>query len=241
MARLADLFDDSLEIDLINWINRFSDPVELLNNIDSLFEKLHTTVILGDVAESAVLNGPVHIGAGSVIHPNVTIDGPVIIGDNVSVRSHAQIRNHVYLGSGAVVGHSADIKKSFCLNGSKIQDGTFTGDSVLGMAARIGSGSILANRKFNQTEVKYENDQGHIIGSGREFLGSIIGMYSRIGANVVLSPGTMIGQHTWIASGSVIHGRYGSDLLITPPPMELHVKEKARTILRSGKGEYEHI
>jgi len=77
--------------------------------------------------------------------------------------------------------------------------------------------------------------------SDREFLGAIIGMYSRIGANVVLSPGTLIGQHTWVASGSVVHGRYGSDLLITPPPMNLQVSEKSRVALRSGEGEYEHI
>jgi NDP-sugar pyrophosphorylase family protein len=241
MAKLADLFDDSIEADLVEWINRFRDPVELLNNIESLFEKLQTTTILGEVAPNAVLNGPVHVGAGSVIHPHVTIDGPAIIGENVSIRSHAQIRNHVYLGSNAVVGHSADIKRSFCLNGSKIQDGTFTGDSVLGVAARIGSGAILANRKFNQTEVKYKNDEGQVVGSGREFFGAVIGMYSRIGANAVLSPGTLIGQHTWIASGCIVHGRYGNDLLITPPPMELRVQPKARVTLRSGEGEYEHI
>jgi bifunctional UDP-N-acetylglucosamine pyrophosphorylase / glucosamine-1-phosphate N-acetyltransferase len=241
MATIADLFDDSVEADLITWIKRFRDPVELLNNIESLFTKLQTTTVLGEVAGSSVLNGPVHVGAGAVIHPHVTIDGPAIIGENVSIRSHSQIRNHVYLGSNVVVGHGADIKRSFCLNGSKIQDGTFTGDSVLGVAARIGSGAILANRKFNQTEVKYANDDGEVVGSGREFFGAVIGMYSRIGANVVLSPGTMIGQHTWVASGCVVHGRYGNDLMITPPPMELQVRQKARVALRSGEGEYEYI
>lgn len=241
MATLAELYDDNIEDELRDWISRFKDPVDLLNGISSLFATLHDVVILGHADASVVINGPVHIGAGSVIHPHVTIDGPVIIGENVSVRSHAQIRAEVYLGSNAVIGHGADIKRSVCLNGCKIQDGTFTGDSVLGVAARVGSGAILANRKFNQTEVKYQNDDGEIVSSGREFLGAVVGRYSRIGANVVLSPGTLIGEHTWVASGSVVHGRYGSDLLITPPPMELEVRPKARVQLRSGEGEYEHI
>jgi UDP-N-acetylglucosamine diphosphorylase / glucose-1-phosphate thymidylyltransferase / UDP-N-acetylgalactosamine diphosphorylase / glucosamine-1-phosphate N-acetyltransferase / galactosamine-1-phosphate N-acetyltransferase len=238
---LSDLYDDSIEAELISWIRGFRDPIDLLNNIESLFAGLEKSVILGEVASSVAINGPVHIGAGSVIHPHVTIDGPVIIGENVSIRSHAQIRNHVFLGSNSVVGHGADVKRSFCLNGSKIQDGTFTGDSVLGVAARIGSGAILANRKFNQTEVKYQNDDGEVVSSGREFLGAVIGMYSRIGANVVLSPGTFIGQHTWVGSGAVVHGRYGSDLLITPPEMPLSVRPKERVTLRSGEGDYEHL
>lgn len=241
MARIEELYDETLEAELIAWIKRFPDPIALLNNISTLFTGLKESRIEGDVDSSVVINGPVHIGKGTKIHGNVTIDGPVIIGENVSIRSHAQIRQEVFLGSNAVVGHGADIKRSFCLNGCKIQDGTFVGDSVVGMAARVGSGAILANRKFNQTEVKYKNDDGAIVGSGREFLGAVLGHSARVGANVVLSPGTLIGAHTWVASGSVVHGRYGSDLLIAPPPMELVVKAKERVALRSGEGEYEHI
>ena len=240
MATINDLYDDTVDEELVTWIKKFADPVQLLNDLSSLFEGLDTTTVLGEMDESVVLNGPVYIGAGSVIHPHVTIDGPVIIGENVSVRSHAQIRNHAYLASGAVVGHSADIKNSFCLNGSKIQDGTFVGDSVLGVGARIGSGAILANRRFDQKEIRYQDDAGRIVPSGREFFGAIIGMYSRIGANVTLSPGTLIGQHTWVASGCVLRGRYGSDLFIAPPKMELVISSKERTSLRSGDGEDEH-
>jgi len=241
MAKLEELHDETIEPQLRKWISKFRNPIDLLNNIDQLFTNLHETHIMGKVDASVVINGPVHIGEGTVIHPHVTIDGPVIIGENVSIRSHAQIRSQVYLGSNSVVGHGADVKRSFCLNGCKIQDGTFTGDSVIGAAARIGSGAILANRKFNQTEVRFIDDDGNLVGSGREFLGAVIGRHSRVGANAVLSPGTLIGEHTWIASGCVVQGRYGSDLLIAPPQQELVVKKKDRVTLRSGDGEYEHI
>src|SRR3990167_1574738 len=134
MATISELHDESIESGLRDWISKFEDPVQLIKAIGSLFTNLHETHINGKVDSTVVINGPVHIGEGSVIHPHVVIDGPVIIGENVSIRSHAQIRNHVYLGSGSVVGHGADIKKSLCLNGCKVQDGTFTGDSVVGVA-----------------------------------------------------------------------------------------------------------
>ena len=241
MAKISELFDETLEPKLREWLLRFKDPVEALNHIGELFAELRDTVILGNVHESVSIKGPVHIGKGSTVHAHVCLDGPIIIGENVSIRSQAQIRNQAYLGSNCVVGHSADIKRSICLNGSKIQDGTFVGDSVLGMAARIGSGAILANRKFNQTRIKYKNDEGAVVDSGLEFFGAVIGQQSRIGANCVLSPGTLVGEHTWVGSGCVLHGRFGSDLLIQPPKQELVIAPKERSTLRSGDGEYKYI
>lgn len=241
MATIHELFDETLEPQLRDWLHSFRDPVDVLNHISDLFLGLKETMIMGEVHSSVSIYGPVHIGKGTKIHPHVMINGPVIIGENVSIRSHAQIRNEAYIGSNCVIGHGADIKRSLCLNGSKIQDGTFVGDSVIGMAARIGSGAILSNRKFNQTAIRYKNDNGEVVSSGREFFGSVIGQQSRIGANCVLSPGTLVGEHTWVASGCVLHGRYGSDLFIQPPRQELVVLPKDRNPLRSGDGEYEYL
>ena len=43
-----------------------------------------------------------------------------------------------------------------------MQCGIFLGDSVLGCGARIGSGVITANRKFNQTEVYVKDNAGGV-------------------------------------------------------------------------------
>lgn len=234
------LIDETLEPQLIEWLRSQGNAIRALSHIKELFARLDTQNILGDIDEHVSLKGPVHIGKGSRIHSFVEIDGPVIIGENVSVRSHAQIRNFAYIGSECVIGHSADIKQSICLNGSKMQDGTFVGDSVLGAGARIGSGAILANRKFNQGDIKYLDESGCLVSSHREFFGAVLGRYARLGANVVLSPGTIIGEYTWVGSGCVLQGRYPADSLITVK-QELDVRSKERTSLRSGRGEYEHI
>lgn len=237
---ITELHDNTIDPQLIDWLASFDHPVEALGAIAQLFGDLDGQAIKGTVDECATVRGPVRIGQGSHIHPHVTIDGPVIIGDNVSVRPGAQIRNHAYIGSNCVIGHGADIKRSICLNGAKMQDGTFVGDSVLGVGARVGSGSILANRKFNQANIKYATTAGEVLDSGLDFFGAILGRYVRLGANSVLSPGTVIGEHTWVGSGCVLHGTYAADQLITVK-QTLNIRDKDRVPLKSGIGEYEHI
>ncbi len=235
-----ELFHDIPDGDLRTWILAQEDIGAILRCLPDLFAELDRQTILGEVDAHVAIAGPVHIGKGTRIHPHVTIDGPCIIGENVSIRSHAQIRNRAFIGSGCIIGHGADVKYSLCMDESKIQDGTFVGDSVLGRGCRIGSGAILANRKFNQTRIAYADWQGVRHDSGRDFFGAILGDFVRIGANAVLSPGTVVGPHTWVGSGVVLQGTHPADRLIVVK-QQLEIREKERVSLRSGKGEYEYL
>ena len=233
---IAQLLDETVEPQLIAWLRKWPNALDALNNIADLFVGIQENRILGQVSQQVSISGPVHIGKGTKIHPFVTIEGPVIIGENVSVRSHSIIRSQAYIGSDCVVGHSADVKRSICLNGAKMQCGIFLGDSVLGCGARIGSGVITANRKFNQTEV-YVKDSASSLPrkSGREFFGAIIGRYCRLGANVVTYPGTIIQEHTWVGAGCVLHGTYGPDQFVSVK-QELDIRPKKRRIFALEKG-----
>jgi NDP-sugar pyrophosphorylase family protein len=240
--KTIDLFKGPIKGPMQEWLYRHLNPHEILHNLKDLFADLRESCIEGLVDEGVAITGPVHIGRGSRIHSGVVLDGPVFIGDNVSVRCHAQLRKMAFLSSNCVVGHGADIKHSLCLDGAKIQDGTFVGDSVLGVGARVGSGAILSNRKFNQSEIRVQAHQGssEFESTGLEFLGSILGDYVRLGANVVLSPGTVIGPYTWVGSGVVLRGTFGPNQLVTVK-QELEILEKEPMKLRSGRGEYEQI
>ena len=196
------LIDDTVEPQLKTWLRKFPNAVEILKHIEDLFVGLTKMTVLTDVGEHVSISGPVHIGKGSKIHPFVTIQGPVIIGENVSIRSHSIIRSHAYIDSNCVVGHSADVKRSICLNGAKMQCGIFVGDSILGCSARIGSGVILANRKFNQTVISFKDKEQKLHKSGLEFFGAIVGRHCRLGANVVTYPGTIVQEHTWLVAAA---------------------------------------
>lgn len=237
--KISDLIDGDINPTLRTWLEQRTDALDALRHLKSMFDGL-TTDIQGEVHDNVSITGPVRIGKGSVIHGNVSIEGPVIIGENVRVSSHAQIRQCAYIGNDCVVGHSADIKHALCIDGSKIQDGTFAGDSVIGHGARVGSGAIIANRKFNQTEIAIKTLDGQTVPTGMEFFGALLGAMVRLGANVVTSPGTVVYPHTWVGSGAVLHGTHAGDQLITVK-QELETKPKDRTTLRSGKGEYEYM
>jgi bifunctional UDP-N-acetylglucosamine pyrophosphorylase/glucosamine-1-phosphate N-acetyltransferase len=206
---------------------------------DRLTEWIGDELVINGTLESGVsITGPVYIGSGSVIHTGVEIQGPVYIGENCSVRHGAQIRSGTILGEGCVVGHSAEIKNSLCMSGSKMQSGVFVGDSILGLGARLGSGTILANRRFDQDLVSIRVlDQK--LAMEVQFFGALIGDYARLGANVVTAPGTVVGPHTWVASLVSLQGFVPRAKLILLK-QELEYRDKGETILRSGRGEYEN-
>ena len=150
--------------------------------------------------------GNYYIGEGTVIYPGVVIEGPVYIGKNVKIMPGAYVRPGTIVGDKCVIGFNSEVKNSIIQNGAKIASLAFVGDSILGKSARIGSGVITANRRFDQQNIKLKQENGEKIDSGSDFFGCILGDYARIGANSVTSPGTLIGPYTWIYPATSVHG-----------------------------------
>ncbi|HHU22839.1 MAG TPA: glucose-1-phosphate thymidylyltransferase [Clostridiales bacterium] len=143
------------------------------------------------------LHGNYYIGEGTVIYNDVTIIGPAYIGRNCEIMPGAVIRPNTIIADGCSVGHGSEVKRCVMFGGSKVASLAFAGDCVLGASARIGSGVITANRKFDQTNATIKV-KGEKIDLGDSFFGCILGDNSRLGANAVTQPGTHIGPNTWI-------------------------------------------
>ena len=143
------------------------------------------------------LYGNYFIGEGTVIYNDLTIIGPVYIGKNCEIMPGAIIRPNTILADGCSVGHGSEVKHCVMFSGSIVASLAFTGDSVLGASARIGSGVITANRKFNQSNATIRID-GNRIDLNDSFFGCILGDSARLGANAVSQPGTHIGPFTWV-------------------------------------------
>jgi len=183
-------------------------------------------------------DGPVYIGSKTHIHPGVTIDGPVFIGDDCSIRHGAQLRAGTILGNKCVVGHSAEIKASICMFGAKMQNGVFVGNSILGVGARLGSGTILANRNFAQNPVTLGSDDV-VIETRLKFFGAILGDYVRLGGNVVTNPGALVGPYTWVWSLVNLQGFVPRATRVVLEQEITHRKNR-EIKLGTGEGEYEH-
>ena len=178
-------------------------PWETLNRINEFINKFMNNSEMrinnAKVGEFCSIEGNYFIDEGTVIHPNVCIQGPVIIGKNVEIQSGALIRPGSIIGDNCSVGHGSEVKHSILINKSKVASLAFVGDTILGKSTRIGSGV-----------------NGEKIDCKTDFFGSIIGDSSRLGANAVSLPGTFIGPYTWILPGVQIRGFIEAEKRIFP-------------------------
>ena len=184
------------------------------NNVLDVFDKLNNYIeekvrgiqeCKADCAKFVSLNGNYIIGENTKISDFVTIVGPVIIGNNVKIMPGVFIRPYTIIGDNCEIGHGSEIKHAIIMNKAKVASHTFVGDSIIGYKTRVGSGTILANRRFDQRNVmlKKENE---IVDLKTDFFGSVIGDSTRLGANVTTYPGTFIGENTWIYPNTVVKG-----------------------------------
>ena len=182
-------------------------PWQVLEN-----SKVLLKTVISKRKMSGITNGRVRfynnyfIGRNTQIYNDVTIIGPVIIGENCTIMPGALIRPGTIIGNGCIIGHGSEVKNSVIQNRAKVQSLTFVGDSIIGKSARIGSGVITANRNFNQSNVFVKTGDGQKIDTGAQFFGCALGDNSRVGANCVTQPGTLIGKYCWIYPMTSVRG-----------------------------------
>ena len=198
---------------------------DALRNCAEVARKLtENAVILGTVHPTAVLEGSVYVGEGSVIGPHVYIKGPTYIGRHTEVRQGAFLRENSIIGDNCVVGHATETKSSIMLKGSHAPHFAYVGDSILGQAVNLGAGTKLSNFKLQGNEIIiYHN--GEVYPTGLRKMGAIIGDRSLTGCNTVTAPGTLIGSDSWIYSQISLRG-YIPPRSIVKPEMGFRIEQK---------------
>ena len=216
----------------------FQDITETYEILQKAKSFLKTLLVEPDVRENhgevrgdaPNLHGNYYIGEGTVIYNDVTIMGPVYIGKNCELMPGAIIRPNTILSDGCSVGHGSEVKHSVLFGGAKVASLSFCGDSVLGASARIGSGVITANRRFDQGNAKLRAN-GAVTNLQDSFFGVILGDSSRLGANSVTQPGTHIGPYSWIYPITNVRGFIPADQHVYHP-RDIVMEEAARVELK---------
>ena len=167
------------------------------------------------IGEFCSITGNYIIGEGTKIGANVTIQGPVIIGKNVEIAAGALIRPGTILGDNSSVGHGSEVKHAIIQNKAKVASLAFVGNSILGKSARIGSGTILANRRFDQKNIEVKIN-GKKYNTETDFFGAVVGDCTRLGANCVTVPGTLVGPYTWILPTVQVRGFVPAEKRVMP-------------------------
>ena len=127
------------------------------------------------------------------IEENVTLKGPIIILNGCFVGAHAYLRGGVYLGEKSIIGPGCEVKSSLIMSGSALAHFNFVGDSLVGSYVNMEAGSIIANHyneRLDKTIFVMVNEKKTQIDSVK--FGALVGDHTKIGANAVLSPGTIL-------------------------------------------------
>ncbi|TAE58756.1 MAG: LpxA family transferase [Bacteroidetes bacterium] len=165
-----------------------SAPWDLVRELPALIEAQ-----IADLDDSYHVHNNIAIHSSARIEQGVTLKGPLIVGKEVFIGSHAYLRGGVFLADHVSVGPGCEVKTSLIFDHSAIAHFNFIGDSLIGSYVNFEAGSVIANH-YNEREDKHIFVQwgGKRIATGSHKFGAIVGDHSRIGANAVLSPGTLL-------------------------------------------------
>jgi bifunctional N-acetylglucosamine-1-phosphate-uridyltransferase/glucosamine-1-phosphate-acetyltransferase GlmU-like protein len=129
----------------------------------------------------------------AVVEAGAVLRGPTIVSRGCVVAAHATLRGGVFLDEGVRIGPSCEVKASFVFRGSALAHLNYAGESLIGADVNLEAGAVLANHFNERTDKRiFVVIGGRIVPTGVEKFGALVGDGSRIGANAVTTPGTVL-------------------------------------------------
>lgn len=182
---------------------------ELIKLIPDFIQTAIQPDIKGEVEQGAWLEpGKVELGDGSFVERGAIVRGPAIIGKNTRIRSGAYIRGDVMVGDNCLVGKGTELRQTVIMNNSNVPHQNCIFTSILGNNVNVGGASSAANFRLDGKEVilKLPDKDSVIqkINSELVLFGAIIGDNSKVGGQVLICPGTIIGKNCFIYPNCVI-------------------------------------
>lgn len=134
--------------------------------------------------------GPIIVEDGATIGPYCHLVGPMHIGPAARVIEHAAIKDGVALGHTTKIG--GEIEASIIEPYTNKQHHGFMGHSYLGSWINLGAGTCNSDLKntYGQVNIEY---QGRKVPTGMQFIGCMIGDYSKTAINTGIFTGKTIG------------------------------------------------
>ncbi len=185
-----------------NWID-VGRPWNLLEAnkwaLECMEHKVH-----GIVEDGAHLIGPVTVAETARIRSGAYIEGPCFIGEGSDIGPNCYIRPCTSIGKNVRVGNACEVKNSIVMDRTHIGHLSYLGDSILCERCNLGAGTIMANLRLDNGNVKMQV-KDRVVDSGRRKLGAILGDNVKTGINALLMPGVTVGPNSWIGAGFTVH------------------------------------
>ena len=157
----------------------------------------------GEVHERAEIRGAVVVEAGATVREGVSIEGPALVQAGAEVGPNAYVRGATAVGPDATVGHAVEVKNSVLMAGAAVPHLSYVGDSVLGPDVNLGAGTITANLRHDDGDVR-AMVKGDLVSTGRRKYGAVVGAGAKTGINTSLSPGVTLSPGATTAPGEAV-------------------------------------
>jgi UDP-N-acetylglucosamine diphosphorylase / glucose-1-phosphate thymidylyltransferase / UDP-N-acetylgalactosamine diphosphorylase / glucosamine-1-phosphate N-acetyltransferase / galactosamine-1-phosphate N-acetyltransferase len=182
--------------------------------------------VLGTVEEGARLVGPVSVAKSARVRSGAYIEGPVFIDEEADVGPNCFIRAGTSLGKKVRVGNAVEIKNSLIMDGTHVGHLTYLGDSVIGEKCNFGAGTITANLRFDDGQIKMVI-KDKVVDTGRRKLGVVFGDNVKTGIKSLFMPGVKVGPNTWVGANLMVERDLPADS-IALLKQEFEVKQKKK-------------
>ena len=172
----------------INLNNGKIHPSVVFENAENIFISEKAEIRVGAILDAS--KGPIIILDDSIVDSGAIIQGPAYIGTNCIINPGAKLRGNISLGNMCKVG--GEIEDAIFQGYSNKQHDGFLGHSYIGEWVNLGANTNNSDLKNNYGVIKiYLKDE--FVETGRQFLGTMVGDYSRTGISTMLNTGTIIG------------------------------------------------
>jgi bifunctional N-acetylglucosamine-1-phosphate-uridyltransferase/glucosamine-1-phosphate-acetyltransferase GlmU-like protein len=163
-------------------------PWDLTKDIQKIISEM-----IGSLQGEYEINNGVAIHKTASVDRTATVKAPAIISANCFVGAHAYLRGGIFLDEHVSIGPGCELKSSFVFSHSALAHFNFIGDSMLGSHVNLEAGAVVANH-FNERKTKEISVliDGKRHPTGMQKFGALVGDHTKIGANAVLSPGTIL-------------------------------------------------
>jgi bifunctional UDP-N-acetylglucosamine pyrophosphorylase/glucosamine-1-phosphate N-acetyltransferase len=177
------------------------------------------------VIENSTILGKVIMEPGAKII-NSYIEGEVYIGANSVIGPNAYIRGSSSIGANCEIGGATTIKNSILFDNVKAKHLSYIGDSIVGEDVNFGSGTQIANYRFDSLNINVQTERGWA-NTGRNKFGAVIGDGVKFGVLACTMPGKLIGEGSWISSGVVVNKN-------VPAHSRVYVKQELRFAMEAS-------
>jgi len=155
------------------------------------------------ISKEATIEGKVILSENVRVLENAVVRGPVYVGPNSIIGNGALVRDHSHIGTNSVIGYSTEVKHSYIGDNCWFHS-NYVGDSIIDDDCSLGAGTVLANFRLDESNVKIKVGDS-LIDTGYDKLGAIVGRGCRIGVNASLMPGVRVGSDSVVGPQVCLH------------------------------------